>query len=852
MTSTEGRLSLSATAATLLSALTLHPLVQGWSWFVAVVVVVCSVAITGAAVRQVNHWWVQVVGAQIAVAIVVLTALFVRQEALWGLLPNPDALRATGDLISKGSQITHDQAPPVEATAGVLLIIAGGLALVGLAVDILAVTARRPAVAGLPLLTVYSVPAAVLPGGLPWYWFVFAAAGYLMLVGADASDRIRAWGRVLGDPTRANAAEPGGSWWAPGGSGRSAAAVLAVAVVVPAFIPGLTEPLIGNTGTGTGGNGAGSTVSRINPILDLRQQLTARSDQVMLTYRTTVASPEPLRIVTDDEFTGGTWQPNLAPLGRTNRAQGGLPAPPGLSSAVATTPQLTEIDVVALDQTYLPLPYPTTQVRVTGPWLYDPTTLNVLGDHVTTKGLSYDAQHLLVSPTPAQLQTAGPAPAAIAGAYTRLPTNLPQEVRDTARDVAGTGTAYDKAVRLQEFFRSSGGFLYSTVPSGSSGNDSSTNAIVAFLRDRRGYCVQFASAMAVMARTQGIPARVAVGFLPGKLGADGRTWSITMHQAHAWPELYFDGVGWVRFEPTPAGQAGDVPAWTVPPAASPGTLPSGQSSAAPSQRVQIPRDQAESKSTGTGTSGLSLGRIWAAVPWRLVGAIALVVAVLLLPLLATTARRRRRWRSAASRVSRAEVAWEELRERLDDLKAAWPRSRTPRTVLAKLPGERDLDPADRQALERLVGDLESARYARPDSEGGRPRPAVRADVRAVAAAVAGSLPAAQRRRARWLPKSGLSVIGAVGAKDGSDNLVGSRPGRAPAETDRQGAAATSPAPELVSVGGRDPFPQGPVRATPAARAERRAAHANGVGPLPTDDTGFADDGSRDGNGHSRP
>ena len=61
-----------------------------------------------------------------------------------------------------------------------------------------------------------------------------------------------------------------------------------------------------------------------------------------------------------------------------------------------------------------------------------------------------------------------------------------------------------------------------------------------FLKVKRGYCVHFASAMAVMARTLDIPARVVVGFLPGTRGANG-TWTVSLRDAHAWPELYFQG-----------------------------------------------------------------------------------------------------------------------------------------------------------------------------------------------------------------------------------------------------------------------------------------------------------------------
>src|SRR5690606_12778697 len=88
-----------------------------------------------------------------------------------------------------------------------------------------------------------------------------------------------------------------------------------------------------------------------------------------------------------------------------------------------------------------------------------------------------------------------------------------------------------------------------------------------FLEDGRGYCVQFATAMTVMARSLGIPARMAVGFLPGTIqqgGGDERFFEVRGDRAHTWPELYFEGVGWVRFEPTPAEQSGFPPAYADP------------------------------------------------------------------------------------------------------------------------------------------------------------------------------------------------------------------------------------------------------------------------------------------------
>ena len=78
---------------------------------------------------------------------------------------------------------------------------------------------------------------------------------------------------------------------------------------------------------------------------------------------------------------------------------------------------------------------------------------------------------------------------------------------------------------------------------------------------KQGYCVQFATAMTMMARAAGIPARMATGFLPGS--ATQGVWTVTAADAHAWPELYLDGVGWTRFEPTPAVRSGAPPIYAA-------------------------------------------------------------------------------------------------------------------------------------------------------------------------------------------------------------------------------------------------------------------------------------------------
>src|SRR5207249_2988050 len=82
---------------------------------------------------------------------------------------------------------------------------------------------------------------------------------------------------------------------------------------------------------------------------------------------------------------------------------------------------------------------------------------------------------------------------------------------------------------------------------------------------RRGYCEQFAGAYAALARSVGLPTRVAVGFTPGTYDEATGVWRVTTREAHAWPEVYLSGVGWTAFEPTPGRVLPDPNAWVRPP-----------------------------------------------------------------------------------------------------------------------------------------------------------------------------------------------------------------------------------------------------------------------------------------------
>jgi transglutaminase-like putative cysteine protease len=192
---------------------------------------------------------------------------------------------------------------------------------------------------------------------------------------------------------------------------------------------------------------------------------------------------------------------------------------------------------------------------------------------------------------------------------------------------AGAASDYDKLLAIQGYLRSSR-FEYTLEPDIAEPSD---DAVWDFLQRGTGYCVHFASAMAVLARLEGLPMRVAVGFLVPPGGGD-----VTDAQAHMWPQAYFKRAGWVSFEPTP-GSAGGAAASSASAQPSSSSASSGvsPSSSLPSSAASSATVTVSSSSTVVPTrkAGWGAGSLMA-VAAVVVVALALAVAAGL---------RRRRW-----------------------------------------------------------------------------------------------------------------------------------------------------------------------------------------------------------------
>ncbi|GGL85062.1 transglutaminase [Streptomyces fumigatiscleroticus] len=768
------RLALCAWAATLMASCALLPLVDPVTWILQAAFLLAVQTGVGMAARRVPLARPLTFAAQLLVTLMTLTLVFAREQALAGFIPGPDAWLRFADLLRQGSDdIARYAIPAPLSSEGIRLMLVGGVLVIGLLVDTLAVTFRSAAPAGLPLLALYSVAAGLSDGGADWLWFLAAAAGYLMLLLAEGRERLSQWGRVFGGVPRTPRGGPAGAT-APVRTGRRIGVVaLGIALVVPLALPAMDGGLLDGAGTGVGsGTGRGGTISAVNPLVSLRDSLNVDEDRQVLSLRTRTndISNLYLRIVSLDDFDGTTWKPSKRQI--TGVPDEGFPTPAGLGPEVERAE--FETTIRAADwyaQDWLPMPYPPSGVDVSGNWRYEPEGMTLVGDHgQTTRGLTYQVRSLDVRPTAEQLAAAGNPPEALERAYTELPDSLPAVVARTAREVTKDATTpYDQAVALQDWFAVTGGFEYDTQVQVGSGS----RAIARFLEDKQGFCVHFSFAMAAMARSLGIPARVAVGFAPGSPQADGSV-SVGLRDAHAWPELYFEGVGWTRFEPTP--NRGSMPSYTLtespgstlPDVARPSAAASAAPSAAPSvsesctaelKRLQACASESPQAAPGRDEDG---PRWWTGLAWALAGLAAL--AVPLAPMLWRL--RTRRVRLGAHGRAEADAApytlavWQELTDTAWDFGIAPDESRTPRKAAARIVRLGRLDPASAAAVHRVADAVEQVLYA-PHP---RPTAGLADDVRRVTAGLRGGAGRAARLRARFAPRSAVRVSWAVSAR----------------------------------------------------------------------------------------
>jgi transglutaminase-like putative cysteine protease len=722
----------------LVAALAMRPLLQGVSWWASGVVVVALLVAVLLAVRTRSR----------GVRFVALVATLVVASCATALVNDVQPLGwldADGALGQTLAAIRLNPAP-LPQTDAIRLVVTVAIAWVAAAALFLAAVARVPALAAAPALVILIVPGVITGSAPSGVLVVCTALAFLALLWTS----VRPVQRAL-----------------------PAAVVGVVALVVAIGLPMLVPLNAGWLSNVTGAVQSPIQPGRPGTLLNLGQDLRRPSDLEVFRYRSSDGQPQYLKLADLDEFGTGDWVPTVTDASTAQTADQTQFAQ-GVNPRLASRDDVT-VQITGLSSSYLPLPSGAMSVQSKSTnldlsrwrWSGTANTVRSTGP-ATARGATYEAYgastfanaYLDAVAASGRLErAAGPGFREPSAAQLRtdlaLPAGLPSVIRRTALEVdRGASTDYDKARALEQWFRSDR-FTYSeTAPVEQGYDGDSMDVIATFLDVKSGYCVHFASAMAVMARTLDIPSRIAVGYRAGASRDDGQ-YTVSNRQLHSWPELYIRGAGWVAFEPTPDA---DAAAQTAP-------SPSASASAAPATPLPAPGETTAPSSTAspTPTAGAAPdaraagGSGGPSVPVGLLGGLLVALAVLAAPGAVRALRRRRRLAAIAAGRQPAVTAWREL---LDDVADhglapelvapgdAAAAARTARAVLGRLRGV--VPSAVLPHLERVVDAVDAERYA---AAGSVDADAVRADVLEARTALDASVTGLQVVRSRLLPPS---------------------------------------------------------------------------------------------------
>ncbi|WP_084021482.1 transglutaminaseTgpA domain-containing protein [Cryobacterium arcticum] len=729
----------------------LGPLLHGTAWWWAMAVTAGVVLVAAGALRSLGIPRYLVPAMIGGVLLLTLTLLFGRGSGVLWLIPTGDTVKRFQTLFTSGVMSIQEQGTPADATAGIVFLLATGAGLIAILMDVLAITLRWPAAAGVPVLVPVVAPGFLLDEGADVAALVVASAAFFVLLRVAA--RIHENGAThLAGPDQDAARQPlrSGPVWV---SVAIASIGIGGALTLSAVTPPLTDG-----GSAGGSLGALSYGSGINPMIDLGRDLRQPKPRPALHYVTTADQPPYLKILTLDRFIETNWTARPDPPRQENTLDD-IRKPDGVSADVPTSEMVTSVVIDRLDTSWLPAPTAPTRVDgLSGNWRWGDTARTISSLGSSTRGQEYTVTSLQLKPTVQQLRNSSTDYPAEALNNLELPTPRPEVVDQTARVLAtGTTSNYDAAVAIQEYLRSDD-FRYDTEAPVEEGFDGGgVDVIGRFLEVKRGYCVQFASAMAVMARVLGIPARVALGYGPGTrvpgTGQEKARYEISSDDLHTWPELYFVDIGWLPFEPTPG--RGAVPDYARPDAVSSGSTPlSGQPTRGPSSSQANPTDELgglvgpESQLQDSGSLSL-LGLISA-----------LVAVILITPgVVRLLVRERRRHRIRSGRGG-ASAAWAEITDTALDHGIPVRDTDTPRKWADCL----SISATAEASLHRLVVVEERDRYAPAGKDAGPGNPVLLADdvdrvvrairtgvnlrTRAMAVAMPASLWRAMKRRGR--------------------------------------------------------------------------------------------------------
>ncbi len=658
-------------------------------------------------------WWLlgqTVNNKRVAMAVFVVAglALFLRiavpDTLLLGFVPTLGTLGALGDELSQTLDLVRFGVAPVFPTSGVVAVLAVLMWITG-ALYVWGATAGPSIAMIAPSLGLYLQFAVMdrIPGGPIWLGAV--AIVIALALASIGIERRQDAGRVRDVEGRPLARRAGGM-----------ALILAALVAGGAlFVADTASSLVPATGNVSwrygGGYGPGFGGVTFDRLADLRQSIIRRTNAVV--FRATLDPNAPpaeeiyWRMESLDFFDGEAWRPTA---NRADFYEPGIGGGDPEHAYRGTSQEVTQrVRIAALRSQVLP--------TVGVGQFFRSDSVNVSAFQITPDGSAiyqaeldegdeYEAQSILplqdadlgaLATVSGGLLSPLFANAAEAGATSLQPGEPPGDVdqpsdidrfvdlteevpralgQEARRQTAGASTPFEAAWLLERWFRESGDFTYSTEVSTGHG----TLDLEAWLTDpeslnyRTGYCEQFAAAMAYLGRVVGIPSRVVWGFTPGSVEQqdDGTEMIVVRdNNAHAWVEMWMDGFGWVRFDPTPRAD-GTLPESVTAEFDPAPYLPEGGEGAITLGEPLPFEGQFEEGGGAIGPSsganaGLRFTWVWVVLP-VLAGLLALV------PMLKAFRRRRRIKRLHEGDIT---AAWDEIVDRLADLGTPVPSHQTP-------------------------------------------------------------------------------------------------------------------------------------------------------------------------------